>query len=128
MPLIPSEFACQKIDELGKKFNDPLLLNRINCSLLKREAVIYEHESVGVVVTKPTYHNGKPSMLIWVAIGIGINVIETYLPLFEMIAKQTGMKFIVFETKRRGFSRFIKKFDFIEDRPRGGFFVFTKEV
>jgi hypothetical protein len=123
-----SDYASKKIHLLGKRNNSPSLLNQVADSLLKCESMLYEHDEIGVVITKPTYHDGKLGMLIWVAIGFGVNVVEKYLPLFEKAAKETGMAFIMFETKRKGFSRFIKKFNFTEHRPRGDFFVFIKEV
>ena len=125
---MPSLAASQKINALGRQVGNVNLLSQVKDSLLKREAILYEHDDIGVVIIKPTYHNGNIGMLVWLAIGSGVNVIETYLPLFEAMAKKTDMKFIMFETKRRGFSRFIKKFNFVEIRPSRGFFMFIKEV
>ena len=118
----------ENIKRLGCVIGDNDLLNNVMNSLEKGESKLFESAEVGCVIIKPVFRDGDIGMLVWVAISSSRDAIKTYLPFFENLAKDTDMKFMQFKTKRRGFRRFIKQFNFIESRPSDGFFVFEKEV
>tara|TARA_Y100000780_G_scaffold128821_1_gene115968 strand:+ start:4724 stop:5104 length:381 start_codon:yes stop_codon:yes gene_type:complete len=119
----------KKIQRLGERSAYPTLVEEVEQSLAKCQATLFSNDDLGIVVAKPFFHQDKFGMLVWVAIGGKCkNAIERYLPAFEAMAKRSKGKFIMFETRRKGFRRLAPKFGFIETHPRGGFFVFKKEV
>jgi hypothetical protein len=120
--------SYKQIKRLGERSDYPNLINEVMRELNNGKAKAFIHPSIGTVITKPTYKNGKVGMLVWVAIGYCAKAIERYLPFFEQVAKGSGCKFIEFRTKRKGFKRLAPQFNFKETRPCDGFFVFTKEV
>jgi hypothetical protein len=126
--MILSSYSQQKINTLGMKNNYPSLLPSVVKAIDEGKAMVFEHKNIGCVVTKPIIIDDKFGMLVWVAIGYCKDAIKKYLPFFVKMARRSGMKFIEFQTKRKGFKRLAPKFNFKEARPCDGFFVFRKEV
>ena len=126
-PLTPQQ--RKKIKRLGERSAYPNLINEVEDSLIRGNAVIASNDDMGTVVFRAVYHDGELGMLVWVAIGGNCrNAIANYLPKFEVMARRGYGKFIMFETRRKGFRRLAPKFGFTETRPRDGFFVFKKGV
>jgi len=119
---------AKQIKRLGDTSDYPQLLTNVEKALSSGKAKAFIDDSVGIVITKPTFRDGSMGMLVWVAIGYCCNAISRYLPFFELIAIDSGCKFIEFRTRRKGFKRLAPTFNFKEARPSDGFFVFTKEV
>jgi hypothetical protein len=59
----------------------------------------------GFVILQEKMNNNKKTLFIWIAYGIGGNLITTHLPDLEQIAKEIKATEISFHTKRRGFQR-----------------------
>lgn len=116
------------IKRLGDTSDYPQLLKNVKNALCSGAAKAFINDDVGIVITKPVFNGKKMGMLVWVAIGFCQNAITRYLPFFELIAADSGCKFIEFRTRRKGFKRLAPQFNFTETRPCDGFFVFTKEV
>tara|TARA_Y100000780_G_scaffold230085_1_gene251367 strand:- start:606 stop:986 length:381 start_codon:yes stop_codon:yes gene_type:complete len=119
----------KQIRRLGERSAYPELIDEVEGALSRGSAVIASNEDMGTVVFRATHHEGELGMLVWVAIGGKCrNAIANYLPKFELMARRGYGKFIMFETRRKGFRRLAPKFGFTETHPRDGFFVFKKEV
>jgi hypothetical protein len=125
--ILPNK-SYKQIKRLGERSDYPNLIYEVMEDLDKGKATCFANPSIGTVITKPIYHDGKLGMIVWVAIGYCANAIKRYLPFFEKVAKGSGCKFIEFRTRRKGFKRLAPQFNFKESRPIGGFFIFTKEV
>ena len=123
-----SQNSQQKIDLLGSKDGNPDLLSNVVSSIESGEAIVFEHEAIGCVIAKPVFRDSKIGMLIWVGVSNCGNGISKCSPFFHNMAKNIGMNFIEFRTKRTGFKRLAKKLNFEESDPVDGFLVFIKEV
>lgn len=124
-----TRLAFKKIKRLGERSAMPRLADQVQESVASGHSKVIQSEAMGLVVFRPIFSNGILGLFIWVAIaGNSKNTIKRYLPFFEKTAKDAGGKFIQFETRRKGFSRYAPKFGFKEIQPRADFSVFRKEV
>lgn len=117
-----------QIERLAEKFDAANLYDEIYQLVDKGKAGVIYSPRMGLVVAKPTFSNGEMGLLIWVAISNMGSAIKQYLTFFEDLTRRMGMCFIEFHSKRPGFKRVAKTFNFKQIHQYDGFLVYRKEV
>jgi len=61
----------------------------------------------GFFVLLPVYRDA-PSVLIWIAYGVGVGLLRKYMPLLEEMARDIGAEAVEIESTRPGYRRALK--------------------
>ncbi|HEC8684645.1 TPA: hypothetical protein R4C62_004066 [Salmonella enterica subsp. enterica serovar Oranienburg] len=107
---------------------NPELLSEIQDACSKKQAFCFGAPD-GQLVLKPMVKDGVPYVLVWLALCIGQNGVERYLPEVQRLTRLSGGRWAEFHTTRKGFIRLARRLGF-ERMPddEDGFMVFRIRV
>lgn len=107
---------------------NPELLSEIQDACRKKQAFCFGAPD-GQLVLKPMVKDGVPYVLVWLALCIGQNGVERYLPEVQRLTRLSGGRWAEFHTTRKGFIRLARRLGF-ERMPddEDGFMVFRIRV
>ncbi|MBB67929.1 MAG: hypothetical protein CMP19_10400 [Rickettsiales bacterium] len=125
--MLPEKFIPD-IEALGKRFNEPELLAQVKSAVNRGKAVpVTYHDTL--IIMRPIFdHQDRVGVLVWVGIHKGRTGISKYFHIVLSMAKATGMHFIRFETKRKGFVKLGARFGYEQIGQRKNFTIYQREV
>lgn len=125
--MLPEKFI-PLIERLGQRFGEPELLTVVTEALQTGNAIPVYHMNM-LLILKPVFDGiGRPGILAWVGIHTdGQSMAEDFTFIYRM-AKATGMQFIRFETKRKGFVKLAARYGYRPVGMREDYTIYQKEV
>lgn len=116
------------INKLSSKFDEPNLLAEINQSIANGESFVQQADNSLAVIKFVFDEQNRIGIHVWVGINLkGKSLHYRFIEALQS-AKATGVNFIRFETKRKGFDRIAPKLGFFKLGEREGFTVWQREV
>ncbi|PHS59289.1 MAG: hypothetical protein COB03_03070 [Alteromonas sp.] len=125
--MLPEEFIPD-IEALGQRFNEPKLLSQVTEAIqLNIATPIYRKNTL--IILRPIIDDyDRVGMLVWVGIHKNPKGVGEYFHLVLSMAKASGMKFIRFETKRKGFAKLGARYGYQRIGQREDYTVYQIEV
>lgn len=115
------------IQKFSKRFDEPDLLNCIQASLSDKSAFISRH-GLSLAINKFIFKGEKLGLHVWLGIALDNQSFIRHFNSTLQSAKAAELKFIQFETKRRGWEKKATQLGFINSGVRDGYTIWTKEV
>ena len=116
------------IKALGKRYDEPELLAQVKQAIQSGDAVPVTTKET-LIIVKPIYdHQSRTGMLVWVGIHRAQKGVGKYFQLVLDMAKSADMRFIRFETKRKGFAKLGARFGYERIGQRNDYTIYQKEV
>lgn len=125
--MLPEKFIPD-IEALGKRFNEPQLLAQVKSAVSRGKAIPFTYQDTLIIMRPVMDHQDRAGVLVWVGIHKGRKGVGKYFHIVLSMAKATGMHFIRFETKRKGFVKLGARFGYEKIGQRNEYAIYQKEV